>query len=94
MKHIGLFGGTFNPIHIGHLILAINVYTDFSLDELIFIPSKIPPHKSLGTPPEKRFEMVQLAINNLKYNFKVSNVELKRKGVSYTYKTLIHYRNI
>jgi nicotinate-nucleotide adenylyltransferase len=94
LKHIGLFGGTFNPIHLGHLTLAINVYNDFALDELIFIPSKIPPHKSLGTPPEKRFEMVKIAIANLDYNFKVSDVELKRKGVSYTYKTLMYYRNI
>ena len=94
MKYIGLFGGTFNPIHTGHLTLAINVYNDFSLDELIFIPSKIPPHKNLGTPPDKRFEMVKLAINNLKHNFKVSKVELKRKGISYTYKTLTYYRRI
>jgi nicotinate-nucleotide adenylyltransferase len=95
LKYIGLFGGTFNPIHIGHLTLAIKVYEDFSLDELIFIPSKIPPHKSLGTPPEKRYEMVKIAIGNLKkYNFKVSDVELKSKGVSYTYKTLLHYMDL
>jgi nicotinate-nucleotide adenylyltransferase len=94
LKHIGLFGGTFNPIHLGHLTLAINVYKDFLLDELIFIPSKIPPHKNLGTPPEKRFEMGKIAIDNLHYNFTVSDVELRKKGVSYTYKTLIYYRSI
>ncbi|MDY6821075.1 MAG: nicotinate-nucleotide adenylyltransferase [Deferribacterota bacterium] len=94
MRHIGLFGGTFNPIHIGHIRLAINVYRDFKLDELIFIPAKIPPHKNLGsTPPEKRYEMVRISVKNLKYNFTVSDIELKNSGISYTYKTLEYYRS-
>lgn len=95
MKHIGLFGGTFNPIHIGHLTLAINVYNSFKMNEYIFIPSKIPPHKNLGlTLPEKRYEMVLIAISNFSGNFKVSDIELKTRGISYTYKTLKYFREL
>lgn len=93
MKKIGLLGGTFNPIHIGHLNIAQAVYDNFKLDELHFIPSKIPPHKNLGlTPARDRYEMVKLAIENMKGNFFVSDFEIRKKGVSYTYLTLKHYR--
>lgn len=93
MKKIGLFGGTFNPIHIGHINIAKTVYESFSLDELHFIPSKIPPHKNLWlTPAKDRYEMVKLAVRNLKGNYFVSDYEIKKKGVSYTYLTLKHYR--
>ncbi|MBZ4642401.1 MAG: nicotinate-nucleotide adenylyltransferase [Deferribacteres bacterium] len=93
MKKIGLLGGTFNPIHIGHLNIAQAVYDNFKLDELHFIPSKIPPHKNLGlTPARDRYEMVKLAIENMKGNFFVSDFEIRKKGVSYTYLTLKHFR--
>ena len=93
MKKIGLLGGTFNPIHIGHLNIAQAVYDNFKLDELHFIPSKIPPHKNLGlTPARDRYEMVKLAIENMEGNFFVSDFEIRKKGVSYTYLTLKHFR--
>jgi nicotinate-nucleotide adenylyltransferase len=93
LKKIGLLGGTFNPIHIGHLNIAQAVYDNFKLDELHFIPSKIPPHKNLGlTPARDRYEMVKLAIENMKGNFFVSDFEIRKKGVSYTYLTLKHFR--
>jgi nicotinate-nucleotide adenylyltransferase len=93
LKKIGLFGGTFNPIHIGHLNVAKTVYDDFKLDKLYFIPSKIPPHKNLGpTTPKQRLEMVKLAVKNLEGNFIVSDYEIKKKGVSYTYLTLKYFR--
>ncbi|MCB4204095.1 nicotinate-nucleotide adenylyltransferase [Deferribacterales bacterium Es71-Z0220] len=93
MKKIGLFGGTFNPIHIGHLNIAKTVYETFNLDELHFIPSKIPPHKNLWlTPAKDRFEMVKAAVKHMKGNYVVSDYEIKKKGVSYTYLTLKHYR--
>ena len=95
IKQIGLFGGTFNPVHIGHIKLAKNVFREFNLDKFIFIPSKIPPHKNLGaTPPEKRFEMVSIAIESLSDSYCVSDFELKTKGISYTYKTLKHFRKV
>ncbi|AEI15040.1 nicotinate-nucleotide adenylyltransferase [Flexistipes sinusarabici DSM 4947] len=94
MKKIGLFGGTFNPIHIGHIKLARDVYSSFGLDEFIFIPSKIPPHKNLGSTGAKdRFNMVKSAVSSLDSHFQVSDYEINQKGVSYTYKTLLYFRN-
>lgn len=93
MLHIGLFGGTFNPVHVGHVELAKSVYKGLELDQFIFIPSKIPPHKNLGsTTPAERFKMVSIAIKSMDGNFAVSDYELKSKGISYTFKTLKHFR--
>lgn len=95
MKKIGLFGGTFNPIHIGHIKLAENVYKAFGLNELIFIPSKIPPHKNLScTQAKDRYIMVKKAVESLGCRFNVSDYEISQKSVSYTYKTLLHYRSL
>ena len=93
IKKIGLFGGTFNPVHLGHAILAERVYTDFKLDELIFIPSKLPPHKNVtGAAVRDRYEMVKLAAGALGDNFKVSDFEITSEGISYTHRTVKHWR--
>ncbi len=86
---IGILGGTFDPIHTGHLILAEYIKTEIGLDKVIFIPSKMPPHK-LGADilsEEHRLHMVRLAVAG-NPDFQVSDVEIKREGPSYTIHTL------
>lgn len=90
---IGLLGGTFDPIHTGHLYLAKKVLDKTSLDKIIFIPTALPPHKVniKITPAKHRFNMVKLAIlNNKKYQ--ASDIEIKRKGSSYSVETLRQLR--
>lgn len=91
-KRIGLFGGTFNPIHLGHLRGAEEIREIFQLDQIIFIPSSIPPHKMSGEIIEAkdRLEMVRLAISHNPY-FSVSDIELLRPGKSYTIDTLRYF---
>jgi nicotinate-nucleotide adenylyltransferase len=86
MKKIILFGGTFDPIHIGHLILAEYAKEFINAEKVIFIPSYKPPHKLNYTPTnwKHRYNMVKLAIKNCK-QFEISDFEIKRKDVSYTY---------
>jgi len=90
---IGLLGGTFDPIHLGHLYLAKKVRDKLSLDKVIFIPTNLPPHKKnvRVTQARHRYNMVRLAIGNYK-RFEASDVELKRKGRSYSVETLKHFR--
>lgn len=94
-KRIGLFGGTFNPIHFGHLRAAQEVLEYFALDKIIFIPSAVPPHKQTGNlaDAEDRLEMIRLAIDNCS-QFEVSDVELRRSGHSYTIDTVIYFRTL
>lgn len=89
MGRIGLFGGTFNPIHNGHLFIAecARVYLD--LEKVIFIPAYIPPHKNIEDNSIHRANMVALATYN--NNFEASSVEMFRKGPSYTIDTLRHF---
>ncbi|RMG74527.1 MAG: nicotinate (nicotinamide) nucleotide adenylyltransferase [Nitrospirae bacterium] len=85
---IGIFGGTFNPIHFGHLRLAEETRELFNLKEIIFIPSCRPPLKKqdvIGV--EDRFEMVRLAVADNPF-FSVSDIECARQGPSYTVDTL------
>lgn len=91
---IGLFGGTFNPIHIGHLRAALEVQEGFKLDKCYIIPAAIPPHKDLYgiENPRDRLEMVRLAATNHP-DFIVSDVELKRSGPSYTIDTIHHFKS-
>jgi nicotinate-nucleotide adenylyltransferase len=90
---IGLFGGTFDPVHIGHAVLAERVQSHFALDELVFIPSKLPPHKkTLDTTAKERYEMVLLAAKTLGDSFSVSDYEIKSEGVSYSHRTVKHWR--
>jgi len=88
---IGVFGGTFDPVHRGHLQLAQKAQSQFLLDKVIFVPAYQPPHKqtipSLTDAPD-RYEMVRLAIEGEPF-FEISDCELERKGVSYTFDTLV-----
>lgn len=85
---IGIMGGTFNPIHFGHLRMAQELAEQLSLNEVRFIPSANPPHKSAPqVSAEHRAAMVQLAIADNPL-FKFDNRELLRTGASYTYDTL------
>jgi nicotinate-nucleotide adenylyltransferase len=90
---IGILGGTFNPVHIGHLILAEEVREKLGLDKIIFVPTALPPHKdNLNIAPAKdRLKMLKLAVASNKF-FAVSDVEIKRQGRSYTIDTLKEFK--
>ena len=90
MARIGIYGGTFNPPHIGHIRAAQHAVQALGLDELLLIPDRIAPHKVIpsGTAnPQQRLEMVRLAAKDLD-KAKVLDLELKREGPSYTYQTI------
>jgi nicotinate-nucleotide adenylyltransferase len=90
---IGILGGTFNPPHIGHLILAQEMLEQLKLDKIFFIPTNNPPHKKgKQLEPKKRFLMAKLAVAG-NPNFKVLDLELKRKGKSYTVDTIVELKN-
>ena len=91
---IGLFGGTFNPFHLGHLKAALEVKKAFSLDQNYIIPSAIPPHKNnLGlVKAGDRREMIRQAVSNHP-GLVVSDIELKRSGPSYTIDTVNHFKS-
>lgn len=89
MKKIGIMGGTFNPIHYGHLILAESTYEQLNLDKILFMPLKNPPHKAIsGEVSEKqRVDMISQAIKDNPH-FELSTMELDREGITYTAETL------
>ncbi|PIP35881.1 MAG: nicotinic acid mononucleotide adenylyltransferase [Desulfobacterales bacterium CG07_land_8_20_14_0_80_52_14] len=89
MNRVGLFGGTFDPIHRGHLTAAKKVKKAFMLDEVVFIPSAVPPHKegSRVTPAADRLAMLRLALTGTN-GFKVTDCEIRRPGPSYTVDTV------
>jgi len=85
---IGILGGTFNPPHLGHLVLAEESIRQLKLDKVIFIPAFIPPHKELEkNNPEIRYKMAALACKG-NPAFEVSMIEIKRSAVSYSVDTL------
>ncbi len=89
MRKIGIMGGTFNPIHFAHLILAESAYEQLSLDKILFMPSKTPPHKLHENivNDKHRIRMIQLAIRGNPH-FELSCMELEREGITYTAETL------
>jgi nicotinate-nucleotide adenylyltransferase len=93
MEKIAILGGSFNPIHIGHLILANTVCEEFNLDKIIFVPCYIQPLKSNKdfASAEDRLVMIKLAIQN-NPKFELSDIEIKRKGKSYTVDTLKYFK--
>lgn len=88
-KRIGIMGGTFDPIHYGHLMLAEQIRTSFFLDEIVFIPVGRAPHKTLSDTADKyqRYEMTKLAISSNPH-FSVSDIEIIKEGVTYTVDTI------
>jgi nicotinate-nucleotide adenylyltransferase len=88
MRRVGWFGGSFNPPHVGHLILAEMARCTCDLDEILFMPAKNPPHKHVKglAPARDRCHMVELAVED-NDAFTVSRLELDREGPSYTLRT-------
>ena len=89
-RRVGLMGGTFDPIHIGHLMLAECAYEQFQLEQVLFLPAGNPPHKDkrkVGATDAQRIDMVRLAIEGNPH-FKLDPEEMLRKGYTYTKDTL------
>ncbi len=86
---IGILGGTFNPPHLGHLVAAQEAYRELDLDQVMFIPAGLPPHKPVDDEPgpEHRLELCRLAAGDDE-RFTVSDLELRRDGPSFTVDTL------
>lgn len=91
---IALFGGSFNPVHLGHTKIAQFAYKELKLDKFIFIPTAISPFKknAHAVAAEDRINMLKLALKNLKGNFEISEFETKRGGVSYTFETIRYFK--
>lgn len=95
MQRIGIIGGTFDPIHYGHLLMAEEARQAFALDQIVFIPNGRPAHKKayLVSSPEDRYAMTLLATDSNPF-FCCSRLELDRPGPSYTIDTLRAYRTL
>ncbi len=94
MRKIGIMGGTFDPVHNGHLMLADTAYRQFDLDQIWFLPNGNPPHKkeeNIGTDARHRSRMVALAIQGRDY-CRLEEYEVRRREVSCSYQTLEHFR--
>ena len=87
-KRIGVFGGSFNPLHMGHLIVAEAAWQEFNLEQVVFVPTGDTPHKNMHHISKiDRFEMVKMAIKENPH-FSISSIEIERKGLSYTVDTI------
>lgn len=94
-QKIGIMGGTFDPVHYGHLVIAESARSEFGLEKIIFIPTGEPPHKKAYriTDAEDRYNMVQMAIAD-NDNFAISRIEIERPGPSYTVDTLMQLHSL
>ena len=92
---IGIFGGTFDPPHSGHVCLCKAFLERFDIDKLYVIPTFIPPHKEIKsmTQTAQRFEMTEIAFSNLSDKIVVSDMEIKRQGKSYTALTIKEFKD-
>ncbi len=88
-KKVAIYGGTFNPIHLGHLITGLDIIEKLNYDKVLYIPANIPSHKFFvdTVSKEDRLNMVKLSLKNCD-NFIFSDIEIKRGGISYTIDTL------
>tara|TARA_Y100001978_G_C23666515_1_gene421500 strand:+ start:884 stop:1468 length:585 start_codon:yes stop_codon:yes gene_type:complete len=88
-----LFGGTFDPPHLGHLIIAQTIFEAENFDQIVFVPAYQPPHKNgmKISPVDQRLEMLNIAISE-NPNFIMSDLEIQRKGLSYSIDTIIDYK--
>jgi len=92
-RRIGIMGGTFDPIHFGHLLAAEESHRELKLDEIIFVPTGQPPHKNNVSNNEHRYDMTLLATAGIPY-FSVSRMEIDRGKPSHTIDTLKEFRSI
>ena len=94
IEKIGLFGGSFDPIHLGHLQIAKDLNEVLHLDRFIFVPALTAPHKKEGSKVSEhhRYTMVQQAVNECKFG-EVSRVEIERGGLSFSIDTVLHYQH-
>ncbi|MEM5776001.1 MAG: nicotinate-nucleotide adenylyltransferase, partial [Anaerolineaceae bacterium] len=94
-NHIGLLGGTFNPVHNGHIRMACIALDEFMLGEVVFIPAGNPPHKRSEAiaPAEHRVNMLRLAIQD-ESRFSINTLEIDREGLTYTVDTLETLRHL
>jgi len=94
-EKIGIFGGSFNPIHLGHLVMAQDAGEAFGLHRIIFVPAAIPPHKLTQTlvTPSQRLDMVRLALAD-RDAWEVSDEEVQRGGVSYSIDSVRHFLTV
>lgn len=92
MKQAGIFGGSFNPPHLGHLHLADSIHDALCLDAVMLVPAKCPPHKSAAAyaPQEDRLAMCRLLAEEREW-LRVEDYEMRRGGVSYSYHTVRHF---
>lgn len=88
-----LFGGTFDPPHLGHLIIAQTIFEAENFDQIVFVPAYQPPHKNgmKISPVDQRLEMLNIAIKE-NPNFIMSDLEIERKGLSYSIDTIMDYK--
>lgn len=93
VARLGVMGGTFDPVHYGHLVTAEEARVQFNLDRVLFVPNRFPPHKASKdvTDPEHRFRMTALAVAGNEW-FAVSRIEIDRPGPSYTIDTITELR--
>lgn len=95
MKSVGLFGGTFNPIHYGHLAIAEEVRSKHNLDKIVFIPTSVPPHKEPMDLADAKNRSVMAYLATVSNPcFEVSTYEVERGGKSYTIDTVRHFHRV
>jgi nicotinate-nucleotide adenylyltransferase len=94
MRRIGLFGGSFNPVHRGHLLVAQAALEELDLDRVVFVPAAQSPFKSPAdlAPPDRRMQLLRLALAACP-RFTIDDQELRRGGISYTIDTVQNYRS-